>query len=192
MVPSTSRVVRVKVWPATRFSTPFLKSFRRISGPLVSSSAATGLPSSSRRAFSFSRRPRCSSWEPWEKLKRATFMPLEIRSRSTPSLSVEGPRVQIIFVFLMQYTSVNSLLPISGTAPCRLLCMTNGSKGSRYSGSVYVAEWKTQNSTTYYYNRSGAREQEEFLLEYKFLHLLMPKGRIVKLLTMCCSFLCAV
>jgi hypothetical protein len=29
---------------------------------------------------------------------------------------VEGPRVQIIFVFLMQYTSVNSLLPISGTA----------------------------------------------------------------------------
>ena len=70
--------------------------------------------------------------------------------------------------------------------------MTNGSKGSRYSGSVYVAEWKTQNSTTYYYNRSGAREQEEFLLEYKFLYLLMPKGRIVKLLTMCCSFLCAV
>ena len=51
--------------------------------------------------------------------------------------------------------------------------MTNGSKGSRYSGSVYVAEWKTQNSTTYYYNRSGAREQEEFLLEYKFLQLLM-------------------
>ena len=46
--------------------------------------------------------------------------------------------------------------------------MTNGSKSSRYSGSVYVAEWKTQNSTIYYYNRSGAREQEEFLLEYKF------------------------
>ena len=61
--------------------------------------------------------------------------------------------------------------------------MTNGSKGSRYSGSVYVAERKTQNSTTYYYNRSGAREQEEFLLEYKFLHLLMPKGKIAKLLT---------
>ena len=66
--------------------------------------------------------------------------------------------------------------------------MTNGSKGSRYSGSVYVAEWKTQNSTTYYYNRSGAREQEEFLLEYKFLHLLMPKGKIAKLLTMRRSF----
>lgn len=70
--------------------------------------------------------------------------------------------------------------------------MTNGSKGSRYSGSVYVAEWKTQNSTTYYYNRSGAREQEEFLLEYKFLRLLMPKEKIVKLLTMRRSFLRAV
>ena len=70
--------------------------------------------------------------------------------------------------------------------------MTNGSKSSRYSGSVYVAEWKTQNSTTYYYNRSGAREQEEFLLEYKFWHLLMPKGKIVKLLTMRRSFLRAV
>ena len=70
--------------------------------------------------------------------------------------------------------------------------MTNGSKGSRYSGSVYVAERKTQNSTTYYYNRFGAREQEEFLLEYKFLHLLMPKGKIAKLLTMRRSFLRAV
>ena len=70
--------------------------------------------------------------------------------------------------------------------------MTNGSKGSWYSGSVYVAEWKTQNSTTYYYNRSGAREQEEFLLEYKFLRLLMPKEKIVKLLTMRRSFLRAV
>ena len=55
-----------------------------------------------------------------------------------------------------------------------------------------MAERKTQNSTTYYYNHSGAREQEEFLLEYKFLHLLMPKGKIAKLLTMCRSFLCAV
>lgn len=69
--------------------------------------------------------------------------------------------------------------------------MTNGSKNSRYSGSVYVAERENQNSTTYYYNHSGAREQEEFLLEYKFLHLLMPKGKIVKLLTMCRSFPCA-
>lgn len=55
-----------------------------------------------------------------------------------------------------------------------------------------MAERETQNSTNYYYNHSGAREQEEFLLEYKFLHLLMPKGKIAKLLTMCRSFLLAV
>ena len=70
--------------------------------------------------------------------------------------------------------------------------MTNGSKSSRYSGSVYMAKRKTQNSTTYYYNHSDAREQEEFLLEYKFLHPLMPKGKIVKFLTMRRSFLRAV
>ena len=67
--------------------------------------------------------------------------------------------------------------------------MTKGNKSSRYSGSVYVAERKTQNSTTYYYNRSGAREQEEFLLEYKFLHLFMFAGEIVENLTMWRGFL---
>ena len=67
--------------------------------------------------------------------------------------------------------------------------MTNGSKNSRYSGSVYVAERENQNSTAYYYNHSGAREQEEFLLEYKFLCLLMPKKEIVNVLTMRRSFL---
>lgn len=66
--------------------------------------------------------------------------------------------------------------------------MTNGSKNSRYSGSVYMAERKTQNSTTYYYNHSGAREQEEFLLEYKFLHLFMFVRGIVENLTMRRSF----
>ena len=66
--------------------------------------------------------------------------------------------------------------------------MTNGSKSSRYSGSVYVAERKTKNSTNYYYNHSGAREQEEFLLEYKFFHLYLSAGGIVKLLTMRRSF----
>ena len=57
-------------------------------------------------------------------------------------------------------------------------------KSSRYSGSVYVVKQKTQNFTTYYYNPSGAREQEEFLLEYKFLHLFMFAGEIVENLTM--------
>lgn len=67
--------------------------------------------------------------------------------------------------------------------------MTNGSKSSRYSGLVCMAEWKTQNSTNYYYNHSGAREQEEFLLEYKFLHLFMFVRGIVENLTMWRGFL---
>ena len=70
--------------------------------------------------------------------------------------------------------------------------MTNGSKSSRYSGSIYVVERKTQNSTTYYYNHSGAREQEGFLLEYKFLHLFMLVRGIVENLTIRRSFLRAV
>lgn len=66
--------------------------------------------------------------------------------------------------------------------------MTNGSKSSRYSGLVCMAERETQNSTNYYYNHSGAREQEEFLLEYKFLHLFMFVRGIVENLTMRRSF----
>jgi hypothetical protein len=66
-----------------------------------------------------------------------------------------------------------------------------GAKALGTAGWFVWQSGKTQNSTTYYYNPSGAREQEEFLLEYKFLHLLMPKGKIAKLLTMCRSFPCA-
>ena len=70
--------------------------------------------------------------------------------------------------------------------------MTNGSKSSRYSGLVCMAERKTQNSTNYYYNHSGAREQEEFLLEYKFLCLFMFVREIVENLTIRRGFLWAV
>jgi hypothetical protein len=59
-----------------------------------------------------------------------------------------------------------------------------GAKALGTAGWFVWQRGKTQNSTNYYYNHSGAREQEEFLLEYKFLHLLMPKGKIAKLLTM--------
>ena len=66
--------------------------------------AATGASSSSRSAFSASSRALCSAWVPWEKLKRATFIPAWIISRRTPSLSVEGPRVHTIFVFRISRT----------------------------------------------------------------------------------------
>ena len=96
-----SRVVRVNSWPVRSMTEPAAKDFSRTSGPLVSSMAATGRPSSARRAFRASRRPLCSAWLPWEKLNRATFMPASSICRRTPSLSVAGPRVHTIFVFLI-------------------------------------------------------------------------------------------
>ena len=71
--------------------------------------------------------------------------------------------------------------------------MTKGNKKAPGTAGWFVWQsGKTKHSTNYYYNHSGAREQEEFLLEYKFLHLFMSAGGIAKLLTMRRSFPCAV
>ena len=45
---------------------------------------------------------RWYSWLPWEKLKRATFMPCRMSWRSTSSSSVAGPMVQTILVFFLE------------------------------------------------------------------------------------------
>ena len=103
--PSISLVQRVNSAPSFSSAEPFLKFFSRTSGPLVSSMAATGRSSSSRRAFSWSSRALWPAWSPWEKLKRATFMPESSISRRTPSRSVAGPRVQTILVFLILITT---------------------------------------------------------------------------------------
>jgi hypothetical protein len=63
-----------------------------------------------------------------------------------------------------------------------------GVKTPGTAGRFIWQSGKTQNSTTYYYNHSGAREQEEFLLEYKFLARHLPQAGIAKLLTMCRGF----
>ena len=42
---------------------------------------------------------RCHSKSPWEKLRRATFMPASIIFASIPGDSDAGPIVQTIFVF---------------------------------------------------------------------------------------------
>ena len=99
--PTTSSVVRVNSAPEHSVTEPSAKVLRRTSGPRVSSMAATGRSSSSRSFFSWSRRALCSSWLPWEKLNRATFIPARIISPRTPSRSVAGPRVHTIFVFLI-------------------------------------------------------------------------------------------
>jgi len=67
-----------------------------------------------------------------------------------------------------------------------------GAKALGTAGWFVWQSGKTKHSTNYYYNHSGAREQEEFLLEYKFLRLFLPAGEIVKLLTIRRSFLRAV
>ena len=71
--------------------------------------------------------------------------------------------------------------------------MTKGNKKAPGTAGRFIWQsGKTQNSTTYYYNPSGAREQEEFLLEYKFLRLFMFERGIVENLTMRRGFLWAV
>ena len=72
-------------------------------GPFVSSKIAIGSPSSARSFLTMSIRFFCSSCVPCEKFSLATFIPASISFRSTSSLSVAGPSVQTIFVFLITY-----------------------------------------------------------------------------------------
>ncbi|URE18124.1 hypothetical protein MUK42_04001 [Musa troglodytarum] len=66
---------------------------------LVSSMTAQGMPVISMAALRLCSVSWWYSWQPWEKLKRATFMPA-LRSRSIISTDLEaGPSVHTIFVF---------------------------------------------------------------------------------------------
>ena len=123
--PTICSVVRVKGSPS--FKTVFPPSIfpRRISGPLVSSSAPSETSISLRSFLTSFNLFRCSSWEPWEKLKRATFMPASIISRSTCSVSLAGPSVQIIFVFLIRSTllfdSIKSSFSLHKISPTKTI-----------------------------------------------------------------------
>ena len=97
-VPSTSSVVNVNCCPASRNTLPSLNRPRRTSGPFVSSNNAIGLLTIIAASRTICMRSACSSCEPWEKLKRATFMPARIISSKIPNLSVPGPTVHTIFV----------------------------------------------------------------------------------------------
>ena len=77
---------------------PSLNRPRRTSGPFVSSNSAIGLLTIIAASRTICMRSACSSWDPWEKLKRATFMPARIISSKIPNLSVPGPTVHTIFV----------------------------------------------------------------------------------------------
>ena len=91
----------VNVWPEKTWTLPFSKLPVLISGPFVSNNMATGLLHFSLNSLTLFILPKCSSWEPWEKLHLATFKPFLINSSNTLSLSVAGPNVQTILVFLI-------------------------------------------------------------------------------------------
>ena len=82
-------------------SLPPSKSRSLISGPFVSNKVATGRFNSPLTLITLANFFLCSSCVPWEKLKRATSIPANINSFSFSSLSLAGPIVQIIFVFLI-------------------------------------------------------------------------------------------
>ena len=60
LLPTISRVVKVNISPARSSALPSSRRPRRISGPLVSKSAATGAPSFSRMRTRVSKRAACS------------------------------------------------------------------------------------------------------------------------------------
>ena len=107
-VPRMSSVVRVNFCPSTSSTFPFSKSQRRISGPRVSSSTATGRCSSRLILRTLSSFRPCSSWSPWEKLNLATFIPDLIISRKISSSWDAGPIVQTIFVLLIHFLLFSS------------------------------------------------------------------------------------
>src|SRR5699024_10289988 len=72
-----------------------------ISGPFVSINMASVFPVFSDAFLIFVIRLRCSSSFPWEKFKRATFIPELINCSNTSIESEAGPMVQTIFVFLI-------------------------------------------------------------------------------------------
>ena len=101
-VPRISLAVRVNSCPSFNSTLPASKSPRRISGPFVSSSAATGRPSSLEYFLKLFNLPPCSSKSPWEKFILATFIPASINFFKVSPFSVDGPIVQIIFVLRIQ------------------------------------------------------------------------------------------
>ena len=102
-LPFSPRARRVKLCPASRVTEPLSKSRIRISGPFVSKRRAMGRSSSALIRLTRSIRVFCSSWEPWEKLKRAQSMPPPIRARIASSESTAGPMVQMIFVLRIMF-----------------------------------------------------------------------------------------
>ena len=96
--PMISEVTRVNCEPVASSAEPPSNLPRRISGPLVSSMIAQGIPRRSRASLMRSMTFLCSSWVPWEKFRRATFIPVSIIFSIISGEFDAGPRVQTILV----------------------------------------------------------------------------------------------
>mmetsp|Transcript_1515 Transcript_1515/g.2097 ORF Transcript_1515/g.2097 Transcript_1515/m.2097 type:complete len:241 (+) Transcript_1515:792-1514(+) len=93
-------VVIVTLDPVLRIKSPAGNVPVRISGPLVSKAIATSLLQFLAACRTFSMSFLWYSWDPWEKLKRATSSPASRRDSITSIESEPGPRVHTIPVDL--------------------------------------------------------------------------------------------
>jgi len=98
LVPKTSSVVKMTVCPRSSSTGSVANLPSRISGPFVSNRMATVLPSSPAACRMLRMLLPWVSKSPWEKLRRATFMPASINFLSISGESLAGPMVQTIFV----------------------------------------------------------------------------------------------
>lgn len=98
-----------------------------------------------------------------EKLKRATFMPFAIRSRRTSPLSVEGPRVQMIFVFLIKYLQRSRYNALYLDAAAQAGCSLAGSDCFAPAAAVYANMAVSTNHTTIHYKLLDTIAQEKSL-----------------------------
>ncbi len=96
--PKRSVPYKVKNWPGWRWTGPWAKDPRRISGPCVSRMIGTNLPTAWPTARIRCKRALCSAWEPWEKLSLATSTPALISFSNISGASLAGPMVATILV----------------------------------------------------------------------------------------------
>lgn len=96
-----SRVVRVNSWPVRSMTEPAAKDFSRTSGPLVSSMGGHRQAQLRPQGLQGVQTTLVLRVAAVGEIEPATFMPASSICRRTPSLSVAGPRVHTIFVFLI-------------------------------------------------------------------------------------------
>ena len=92
-----------------------------------------------------------------------TFMPFAIRSRRTSPLSVEGPRVQMIFVFLIKYLQRLRYNALYLDAAAQAGCSLAGSDCFAPAAAVYANMAVSTNHTTIHYKLLDTIAQEKSL-----------------------------